>query len=309
MSIAGTILLVDDEAKIRELLTRALVEEGHEVVQTSNASEARQLLGRRLFDLLIVDNLMPDMTGLDLIRQLAGTVPESERPQILMMTAHATVESAIAAMKLGALDYLQKPFEIDELLVVVTPGARASAAAHQHGYLIAERDEEFNHYGIAGRSRLMQEVIRTARAGRADQEHRPHHRRDRDRQGARGARHPRAQRRARSAAHQGQLRGHSRDPARVRAVRPRQGRLHRCNREQEGAVRAGRRRHAVPRRDCDDERRAPGQAAAGAAGARVRAARVGEEPARRRAGDCGHQPRPAADGARRPLPGGSRSTG
>jgi len=162
MSIAGTILLVDDETKIRELLTRALCEEGHEVVQTSSAHEARQLLGRRFFDLLIVDNLMPDMTGLDLIRNLTDTVPESERPQILMMTAHATVESAIAAMKLGALDYLQKPFDIDELLVVVTRALEHQRLRTQHGYLIAERDEEFNHYGIAGRSRLMQEVIRTA---------------------------------------------------------------------------------------------------------------------------------------------------
>jgi DNA-binding NtrC family response regulator len=79
-----------------------------------------------------------------------------------MMTAHATVESAIAAMKLGALDYLQKPFEIDELLVVVDRALEHQRLRTQHGYLLAERDEEFDHYGIVGRSRLMQEVIRTA---------------------------------------------------------------------------------------------------------------------------------------------------
>ena len=63
---------------------------------------------------------MPELGGLDLIRELVSRRrPPADRPQILMMTAHATVESAIEAMRLGAFDYLQKPFEIDELLVVV----------------------------------------------------------------------------------------------------------------------------------------------------------------------------------------------
>ncbi len=162
MKAHGSILLVDDEAKIRTLLTKALTEDGNEVVATESGREARRLLGQRLFDVLLVDNLMPDMTGLDLIRDLAGGTIESERPQVLMMTAHATVESAIAAMKLGALDYLQKPFEIDELLVVVQRALEHQSLRTQHRYLLAERDEEFSHYGIVGRSRRMQEVIRTA---------------------------------------------------------------------------------------------------------------------------------------------------
>jgi DNA-binding NtrC family response regulator len=161
MRTPGSVLIVDDEAKIRELLRRALAEEGHDVVALDSAAAARAMLGTRFFDVLLVDNLMPDGTGLDLIRSLTETAPESERPQILMMTAHATVESAIAAMKLGALDYLQKPFDIDELLVVVTRALEHQRLRTQHGYLIAERDEEFNHYGVVGRSRLMQEVIRT----------------------------------------------------------------------------------------------------------------------------------------------------
>ena len=136
----GTILLVDDEAKIREALASALRDEGHEVVETASGTDARALLGQRLFDVLVVDNLMPDLTGLDLIRELVTTVPESERPQILMMTAHATVESAIEAMKLGALDYLQKPFEVDELLVVVGHALDHQRLRVQHRYLISERE-------------------------------------------------------------------------------------------------------------------------------------------------------------------------
>src|SRR5258708_13384558 len=79
-----------------------------------------------------------------------------------MMTAHATVESAIEAMKLGALDYLQKPFEIDELLVVVRRALDHQRLRTEYRYLVSERDEQFDHYGIIGRSRAMEEVIRRA---------------------------------------------------------------------------------------------------------------------------------------------------
>ncbi|MFL6812380.1 MAG: sigma-54-dependent transcriptional regulator, partial [Bradyrhizobium canariense] len=158
----GSVLIVDDELKIRQLLAKALAEEGHDVVAIDSARAARQLLGTRIFDVLLVDNQMPEVTGLDLIRDITSTMPESERPQILMMTAHATVESALAAMKLGALDYLQKPFEIDELLVVVERAVEHQRLRGQHGYLLAERDEDYDHYGIVGRSKLMQDAVRTA---------------------------------------------------------------------------------------------------------------------------------------------------
>src|SRR2546429_9792207 len=79
-----------------------------------------------------------------------------------MMTAHATVESAIEAMKLGAFDYLQKPFEIDELLVVVRRALDHQRLRTEYKYLLSERDEQFDHYGIIGRSRAMEEVIRRA---------------------------------------------------------------------------------------------------------------------------------------------------
>jgi DNA-binding NtrC family response regulator len=158
----GSILLVDDEEKIRKTLGRVLRDEGHEVVDAAGPREARQLLGSRLFDLLLVDNLMPETTGLELIRELVGATPEAERPQIVLMTAHATVQSAVEAMKLGALDYLQKPFEIDELLVVVRRALEHERLKIENRYLLAERDEEFSHYGIVGRSRVMQEVIQRA---------------------------------------------------------------------------------------------------------------------------------------------------
>jgi DNA-binding NtrC family response regulator len=162
MALRGAVLLVDDEEKILKTLGRALRDDGHDVVETASPRDAQRLLASRTFDVLVVDNLMPELTGLDLIRDLVGSSSAAERPQILMMTAHATVESAIEAMKLGAMDYLQKPFEVEELLVVVRRAIEHQRLRTQHSYLLSEREEEFNHYGIVGRSRSMEEVIRRA---------------------------------------------------------------------------------------------------------------------------------------------------
>jgi DNA-binding NtrC family response regulator len=158
----GSILLVDDEEKILKSLGRALREAGHAVVDTTSPRQAQRLLAERPFDVLVVDNMMPELSGLDLIRDYVGSTPENERAQILMMTAHATVESAIEAMKLGTLDYLIKPFEIDELIVVVRRALDHQRLRTEHRYLLSERDEQFDHYGIIGRSRAMEEVIRRA---------------------------------------------------------------------------------------------------------------------------------------------------
>ena len=157
-----SILLVDDEEKILKALGRALRDAGHEVIETTSARQGQRLLSERTFDVCIVDNVMPELSGLDLIRDYVASTPEGERAQVLMMTAHATVESAIEAMKLGALDYLQKPFEIDELLVVVRRALDHQRLRTEYRYLRSERDEQFDHYGIIGRSRAMEDIIRRA---------------------------------------------------------------------------------------------------------------------------------------------------
>jgi DNA-binding NtrC family response regulator len=156
----GSILLADDEEGILKTLGRALREDGHEVTATASAAEASRLLADRSFDVFVVDHRMPGRTGLELIRDLAAAVPEGERPQVLMMTAHATVENAIEAMKLGAYDYLQKPFEVEELLVAVRRALEHQSLSRHNRYLLSEREEDFGHYGIVGRSRAMQEVLR-----------------------------------------------------------------------------------------------------------------------------------------------------
>jgi DNA-binding NtrC family response regulator len=158
----GSILLVDDEEKILKTLGRALRDDAHEVVTAANGRDAQRLLAERSFDLLIVDFLMPDRTGMDVLRELANSTPETERPAVVMMTAHGSIESAVEAMKLGARDYLQKPFEVDELLVLARRALEDQRARTGLRYLLSERDAEFNHYGIIGKSRAILDVIARA---------------------------------------------------------------------------------------------------------------------------------------------------
>jgi two-component system response regulator AtoC len=158
----GSILLVDDEEKILKTLGRALRDDGHEVITASNGRDAQRLLAERSCDLMIIDFLMPDRTGMDVLRELAASTPEPERPAVVMMTAHGSIESAVEAMKLGARDYLQKPFEVDELLVLARRALEDQRARTGLRYLLSERDAEFNHYGIIGKSRAILDVIARA---------------------------------------------------------------------------------------------------------------------------------------------------
>ena len=158
----GSILLADDEEKILKRLGRALRDEGHDVIEASSASDARRYLADRSFDLFVVDNVMPGVSGLELIREISASMPENERPLTVMMTAHGSTQIVREAFKLGVEDFLEKPFEIDELLALARRAVRSQRLQTEKQYLISERDAEFNHYGIVGRGRHMQEVIQRA---------------------------------------------------------------------------------------------------------------------------------------------------
>jgi DNA-binding NtrC family response regulator len=158
----GAILLVDDEEKILKRLGRALRDDGHDVVEATGGHEAQRCLTERPFDLLVIDNLMPGLTGMDVIRELIQAMMPSERPQIVMMTAHGSTQIVREAFKLGVEDFLEKPFEVDELLALARRAVKSVRLVTEREYLINERDAEFNHYGIVGRNRAMEEVLRRA---------------------------------------------------------------------------------------------------------------------------------------------------
>lgn len=113
----GSILVVDDEPNIRRVLEAVLSKEGHKVKTTENAAKAQEILAADgSIDVLITDLIMPGMNGVELLQVAKEASPNLA---VVMITAHGTIKSAVDAMKLGALDYITKPFDLDEIKQVV----------------------------------------------------------------------------------------------------------------------------------------------------------------------------------------------
>src|SRR5260370_23908095 len=110
------ILIVDDREMMRDSLAGTLAREGHEIVAAGDGQAAVARLGSAKFDLLISDLKMPKMTGIELLAEAKKLRPEMP---VVLMTAFATVGTAVEAMKLGAYDYIQKPFDGDEIRLLV----------------------------------------------------------------------------------------------------------------------------------------------------------------------------------------------
>ncbi|UCF69417.1 MAG: sigma-54-dependent Fis family transcriptional regulator [Acidobacteriota bacterium] len=106
------LLVAEDERNLREGIAEAFRDAGHEVVEAEDGEQALTACGEQVFDLVITDYKMPGLDGLELIRRLRMV---NDSTAIIMMTAYGTVEGAVQAMRLGAYDYIQKPFNLEEL--------------------------------------------------------------------------------------------------------------------------------------------------------------------------------------------------
>ena len=240
---------------------------------------------------------MPRMGGLELLRALARTTAATTRS--LILTAQGTVETAVEAIKEGAYDYLTKPIEPQRLKILLDKIVERQDTLREVKVLRKQLREHGAFGQMIGSSAQMRKVYQIDRAGGADLGVGADLGRVGHRQGAGGADHPPAQPARAAAVRADQLRGHSRDAARERDLRPREGRLHRRLRSARGLLRAGRSRHAVPRRDRRDDAGHAGEAAARAAGAQVPAPRRPPRAVGGRAGDRRHQRRPARRGEER----------
>src|SRR5215468_3165140 len=110
------ILIADDQEMMRDSLAATLAREGHEIVAAGDGPAAVSKLEAGRFDLLITDLKMPKMTGIELLAEAKRLRPDMP---VVMMTAFATVQTAVEAMKLGAYDYIQKPFDGEEIKMLV----------------------------------------------------------------------------------------------------------------------------------------------------------------------------------------------
>jgi two-component system nitrogen regulation response regulator NtrX len=118
------ILIVDDEAEIRESLGEILKEDGYTVTSTATASEALVLLRDASYDVILLDIWLPDRDGLDVLTEVRSLAIEST-PEVIIISGHGTIETAVRATKLGAFDFLEKPLSIDRTLILLKNAVEA----------------------------------------------------------------------------------------------------------------------------------------------------------------------------------------
>jgi two-component system response regulator PilR (NtrC family) len=153
----GTILVVDDEEIMRDILERLLAREGYEVRLASSGEEGLALARTLPFDAAIVDIMMPGLNGIETLDELKRI---DEDLAVLIITAYASVESAIAAMKNGAFDYITKPFKNDEVIAVVRNALERRRLVTENRNLRQNIQEQYHKFGnIIGRSQPMRQVF------------------------------------------------------------------------------------------------------------------------------------------------------
>ncbi|NDY43301.1 sigma-54-dependent Fis family transcriptional regulator [Dissulfurirhabdus thermomarina] len=153
------ILIVDDDAAIRDGSAQVLGRAGHEISEAATGREALDLLGRYAFDLILLDLKMPDINGLDLLRRIREQDPAVP---VVMITAYGTMENAVEAMRLGANDFLSKPFEPEELRLVVDRTLQARRLALENLYLKEELRRQEGAPEIVGRSPALRRLLEQA---------------------------------------------------------------------------------------------------------------------------------------------------
>ena len=152
----GRILIADDHDALRRGLARGLTEAGHEVDEASNGNAAIERLHEGHFDVVLSDLKMGGSDGLDVLRTARTLHPTTA---VILMTAFGTVNTAVEAMKIGAFDYVQKPFEIEEMEVKIEKAIEMRRIKHDLEYLRDAQKDIYNFDRIVGSSSALQHVL------------------------------------------------------------------------------------------------------------------------------------------------------
>ena len=155
--MTAAVLVVDDERLIRGSLERALATQGHAAEVAESVAAALAAIARRRFELAIVDLKLPDGSGLEVVKRLGQESPETK---VVVITAHGTVDNAVEAMKLGAYDFIKKPFELDELLTTAGNALRAGALERRVAYHDGRERKSVDDAVVTGRSPAMARLER-----------------------------------------------------------------------------------------------------------------------------------------------------
>jgi len=150
------ILIVDDEIRIRNILKRMLNDEGYVVRTAENGYQAIQLTHEFRPELLLMDQKMPGLSGIEVTEKIKKHYPNQT---IIIITAHGAVSFAVEAIKKGAYDYLEKPFDNDKLLILIRRALQFDKMTNELGHLRKSIDEKFAFKNIIGVSKSMQQVL------------------------------------------------------------------------------------------------------------------------------------------------------
>ncbi|WP_137894979.1 response regulator [Ramlibacter sp. 2FC] len=154
----ANILVVDDELGIRDLLSEILNDEGHNVELAENAAQARAARGRGRPDLVLLDIWMPDTDGVTLLKEWS-TSGQLSMP-VIMMSGHATIDTAVEATRIGAQSFLEKPITLQKLLKAVEQGLARDSARRLNGAAAAAAPlVEFGVHAVAGDGQLLAPVM------------------------------------------------------------------------------------------------------------------------------------------------------
>ena len=152
----GRILVADDHDAIRRGLVRGLTEAGHEVEEASNGNQAIERLTDNYFDVVLSDLKMGGSDGMDVLRTTRALHPTTA---VILMTAFGTVNTAVEAMKIGAFDYVQKPFEIEEMEVKIEKALEVKRLKNEIEYLRDAQQDRYDFEKIIGTSPALQRVL------------------------------------------------------------------------------------------------------------------------------------------------------
>ncbi|MDF2549786.1 MAG: putative two-component response regulator [Chlamydiales bacterium] len=158
------ILIVDDELLIRNFLKETLTRKAYDVMTAENGTKALAILKEQSFDLVITDMKMPDMTGLDILRKVKELYPST---LVIVITAFGSIENAVEAMRIGAFNYLIKPFSPDTIEAVIEKGNELSALVAENNYLRAAQSSRSIGKVIAespAMQKIMQDIKRIAKS-------------------------------------------------------------------------------------------------------------------------------------------------
>ncbi len=150
------VLIVDDEKGMRDFLSIMLKKEGYAVAVSESADKAAELIAKGDLDLVISDISMPGRSGLEVLKQTKATNPETP---VIMITAYASTESAIEALKLGAYDYIIKPFDVEEMKTVVRNALEKRRLENENRVLKRELKEKLRFDEMVGDGPRMKEVL------------------------------------------------------------------------------------------------------------------------------------------------------